>query len=305
MAKLSARKKSGQRIIVYGAPKTGKTELVGRLAAKYKLLWFDLEKGAGTLLKLPAEWQENVELVDIPDTRSFPIAAETMLKVIKGTECNICDEHGKVGCPLCKKDGKEFTRVCLNELADKTDEWIVVVDSLTQQANSIMAQIVKNMPDDYKFEWDDYRKQGTLMDLFLSQVQQARYNIICISHETETELDDGKKKLVPVAGTTNFSRNTAKYFDHVVRTEVKNKKHVFGSGTDFSISALTGSRLDVKIESQKEGEQSLFAFFPTFTDNFGAARTEASVVTGAGSTEKVSGAASVSKLEQLRAKIAK
>lgn len=297
MAKLSARKKSGQRIIVYGAPKTGKTELVGSLAEKYKLLWLDLEKGAGTLLKMPEAWQDNVELIDVPDTRSFPIAAETLLKVIRGVECIICDEHGKVSCPICKKDNKPTTRVCLNELADKTDEWIVVVDSLTQLANSIMAQIVKNMPDDYKFEWDDYRKQGTLMDLFLSQVQQARYNIICISHETETELDDGKKKLVPVAGTTNFSRNTAKYFDHVVRTEVKNKKHVFGSGTDFSISALTGSRLDVKIESQKEGEQSLFAFFEI------AASSSNSGTVQSGTTEKASGAASISKLEQLRAKV--
>lgn len=303
MAKLSARRKAGQRIVVFGAPKTGKTELVGNLAQKYKLLWFDLEKGAGTLTKMPAEWQDNIELIDIPDTRSFPIAAETMLKVIRGTECIICDEHGKVSCPVCKKAEAPTTRVCLNELADKTDEWIVVLDSGTQLANSIMAQIVKNMPDDYKFEWDDYRKQGTLMDLFLSQVQQARYNIIVITHETETELDDGKKKLVPVAGTTNFSRNTAKYFDHVVRTEVKNKKHVFGSGTDFSITALTGSRTDVKIESQKEGEQSLFAFFPTFADNFGTAVKESTVVSG--SSEKVSGAASVSKLEQLRAKIAK
>lgn len=262
MAKLSAVKKSkAQRMVIYGAPKSGKTELAARLATKYKLLWFDLENGSATLMKLSEDAQENIELIQLPDTRSYPIAIETMLKVIRGTEVFICDDHGKVGCPLCKKEDKSTTRVCLNELVDKVDEWIVVVDSLTQLANSAMAHITKNLGDEYKYEWDDYRKQGTLMDKFLSDVQQARYNIVCITHETETEMDDGKKRLVPVAGTANFSRNTAKYFDHCIRTEVKNKKHVFGSSTDFSVTALTGSRTDVAIEKQKEGEQSLFAFF--------------------------------------------
>ena len=296
-------KNAGQRIIVFGAPKTGKSELVGKLAKKFKLLWFDLEKGAGVLLKMPEEWQDNVELIDLPDTRTFPIAIETMLKVIKGTPCDICHEHGKVSCQLCKKEGKESTTVCLNDLAGKVSEWIVVVDSLTQLANSAMAHITKNLGDDYKYEWDDYRKQGTLMDKFLSDVQQARYNIICISHETQTEMDDGKTKLVPVAGTTNFSRNTAKYFDHVVHTEVKNRKHVFGSGTGFSITALTGSRSNVHIENQKEGEQSLLPFFPTFEEQFGSGKTEAGVIEDAApdATERSEQNASISRLEQLRA----
>lgn len=288
MKLVNRAKIAGVRLIVFGAPKTGKTELVGKLAQKYKLLWFDLEKGVTTLTKMPVEWQDNVELIDLPDTRTFPIGIETMLKVIKGTECKICHTHGKVGCVKCAKEApEEFTTVCLNDLVGRTDEWIVVVDSLTQLANSAMAHITKNMDDEYKYDWDDYRKQGTLMDKFLSDVQQARYNIVCISHETETEMDDGKKKLVPTAGTTNFSRNTAKYFDHVVHTEVKNKKHVFGSGTTFGLNVLTGSRTDIEIETQKEGEQSLLPFF------------DGSVAPKAATS---SGVASVDKLAALRAK---
>lgn len=233
------------RTLVYGEPKSGKTELAVRLAEKYHILFFDLENGYETALKLPHDWQERIEIVSIPDTKVYPVAIETMLKVVTGAPTNICDTHGKVDCALCKKAGETFTRVCLNELSD---DWIVVIDSLTQLSNSAMNHITKTEPDTYKPEWPDYRAQGQLLDKFLSQVQQASYNVICITHVTETELEDGKKRLVPVAGTTNFSRNTAKYFDHVVYCEVKNRKHNFSSSTVFSNNVLTGSRTDVEVE---------------------------------------------------------
>lgn len=243
-------------VCVFGPPKSGKTELVGKLALHFNLLWFDLEEGWKTLLKLPQEAKERVELIRIPDKRSFPIAAETMPKVIKGSLTKICEAHGKVSCALCLKDAKPFTSVELNKLSSDT---IVVLDSGTQLANSVMAHITKNQPEDYKYEWDDYRKQGTQMDLFLSEVQQATFNFVFITHEAEVEMEDGRKKIVPVAGTTNFSRNTAKYFDHIVYCNVKNLKHTFSSKTTDSNMILTGSRLDFDIAS--EAEQTLLAIF--------------------------------------------
>lgn len=59
---------------------------------------------------------------------------------------------------------------------------------------------------------------------------------------------DGKNKLVSVGGTTNFSRNTAKYFDDVVYCEVKNKQHVFASSSTYSGQIMTGSRSDRSLE---------------------------------------------------------
>ena len=234
-----------QRAIVFGSPKSGKTELAGNLSKEFNLLWFDLENGYSTLLKLPLEQQQKIEIIAIPDTKVFPIAIETMLKVVTGIAVEICEAHGKVSCQLCKKDSLPTVRVCLNEL---TEDWIVVVDSLTQLANSAMNHLTKSQDDLYKPEWGDYRNQGQLMDKFLSQVQQSKFNIVCITHETETEMEDGKKKLVPVAGTVSFSRNTAKYFDHVVYCEVKNRKHAFASSTTYSGSVLTGSRTDIGLE---------------------------------------------------------
>lgn len=244
------------RVLVFGGPKTGKSQLAGDLSTKYKLLWFDLENGYETLLKLPLAQQERIEIISLPDTRSFPIAIETLLKVIRGAKTEICEAHGKVSCMLCKKDSLPTVTVELQSLGEDT---IVIIDSLTQLTNSAIAHITKNQPDDYKLQFDDWAKLGVLMDTFLSHVQQAKYNIVCISHEVEAEQEDGKSKLVPVAGTRNFSRNTGKYFDHVVYCEVKNRKHVFASSTTYSPNILTGSRTDVVLE--KDEKPSLLSIF--------------------------------------------
>ena len=245
-----------QRVIVYGAPKSGKTQLVASLSSHFNLIWFDLENGYATLLKLPKEQQEKINLVCIPDSRTFPIAIETMLKVIVGLPVQICDTHGKVNCALCKKDGASYTEVELNKLSPDT---IVVVDSLTQLSNSAIANITKAQPDDYKMDYDDWGNLKTLVEKFLSQVQAAKYNVVCISHEEEVKFEDGRSKIVPVCGSSKSSRNTAKYFDHVVYCELKNKKHVAASSTTFSNTVLTGSRTDVRIEDTPEA--SLLSIF--------------------------------------------
>lgn len=238
-----------QRVCVFGPPKVGKTLLAAMLAKHYKLIVFDLENGSITMTQIPKEWQDRVEIIKIRDSRAYPIAIETMLKVIKGTECFICVAHSKVACPVCKKAGALQERVCLNEVGLDT---IVIFDSLTQLTNSGIAHITKTQDDDYKLQLDDWGALKVLIEKFLSQVQVATYNVICISHEEEAKFEDGRTKIVPVAGSSNSSRVTAKYFDHVIYCNVVNKKHVVGSATDYSTSVLTGSRTEIKLEANKE-----------------------------------------------------
>jgi hypothetical protein len=248
--KLSQRTASkSHRVLLFGPPKSGKTQLAGETSKEFNLLWVDLENGIDTLLKLPEEQKERIEVLSLPDTRSYPIAIETCLKMIKGTKGKICEAHGKWDCPICKKDSRPMIEVELNSLPQDT---IVVFDSLTQLTNSAIAHITRGQPDDYKLNYDDWGNLGKLMDTFLSHVQQAPFNVICISHETEAEMEDGKNKLVPTAGTRNFSRNTAKYFDEVVYCEVKNKRHIAASSTLYNGNILTGSRTGAVLEAATE-----------------------------------------------------
>lgn len=254
--KLSTYKPSAtKRVLVYGAPKTGKTVLVGKLAeAGFNLKWFDLEKGVASLLtNVDAKFHDNIELFSIPDTKAVPIAAETVLKVAAGVKCVICEQHGKVNCPLCKSAG------ALIELNAMQPRDILVIDSATQLTNSVMSHISRGKPDDYKPDWEDWRMQGALLDKIFSMFQQANYNIVVISHEALVEMEDKKMKIVPVAGSSNFSKTFAKYFDEVVYCELVNKGHRVGSSTGYAMNVLTGSRSNVSTE--KMDKPSLLPFF--------------------------------------------
>lgn len=239
-----------QHVLIYGPPKTGKNTLLNELLKEFNLLVFSLENGHGPLYKLPLELQGKVEIVNIPDTRSYPIAIQTMLKVIKGEKQIICDEHGAIGCTICKAKALNDPEVIFTEVELKSvgPDTIVVVDSLTQLTSSAIAHITKNQPDDYKLDYDDWGNLGKLMEIFLSHVQQLGCHVICISHETETEMEDGKIKIVPTAGTRNFSRNSAKYFDHVLYTQVANMKHTVKSVTTSTVNIVVGSRTDFDFE---------------------------------------------------------
>ncbi len=270
-----------QHVLLFGPPKSGKTRVAGELAEHgYNLVWFDFESGYNTLRQLSTAAQERINIIPVPDSPQFPVGIETALKVVRNPGTNItdgapkyhaiCVEHGKVDCPLCKKDGKPTEQVNMYLSAPDT---IYVFDSMTQIVNSYIAHIMKQKGEDYKFEWDDWGNLGKVMDRFLSFVQTMPAHVIVISHETEVEMEDGKLKLVATAGTRNFSRNSAKYFDHVVYSEVKNRKHIAASSTTYSNNILTGSRLNVSTES---GEQ------PTLLDIFkgkvGTAQAPASLV---------------------------
>lgn len=245
------------RVLIFGGPKTGKSELAGRLSEFFNLIWFDCEKGWVTLTKLPQQWQERINVISVPDSRTYPIAAETWLKVIRGTPTKICHEHGKVDCAICKKDpSKTFEEVHLNATPNDT---IVVFDSLTQFSNSCIANITKNQPDEYKLQLDDWGNLRVLIDKFLSQVQAAPYNIVCITHEELLPMEDGKMKIVPVSGSSKSSMNTAKYFDHVIYCEIKNKKHIAASATTYGNNITTGSRTSVELE--KDAVPTLLSIF--------------------------------------------
>ena len=247
--KLSQKPKAhSHSCMVYGAAKTGKTLLAGKLAEKYNLIYIDMENGYESLLQLPTAWQERIELISLPDSSSYPVAIETCLKMVKG-KVAICEEHGKVACMICQRAEAPIVELNLPALGPET---VVVFDSMTQISASAIAHITKGQPDDYKLTFNDYGNLGRLLDIFLSHLQAASYNVVVISHEQAIEQEDKRISITPVGGTRNFSKNIAKFFGSVVYCTRKNRKHMFYSSTDFSSSILTGSRSNIAIEKMED-----------------------------------------------------
>lgn len=251
-----------RHVILFGRSKSGKTELAGTLAKKgFRLHWIDDEEGISTLRKLPPEAQENIVYYQIPDSALNPVAAETVtLFFVKG-KGRICWEHGKVDCALCSRNKpQEFTSFDLTSLGPKD---IVVLDSLTQYSNSIMAKICLdqnkgNSPDDWKADWDAYAQQGRVLHKVLSIIQTAKYHVLVITHEQEVKTEDGKELLVPTAGTSNFARNVGRYFGEVVYVQIKNRKHGAASSSLYDPSILTGSRSGISLENPEHRLEDIF-----------------------------------------------
>jgi len=253
---------STTRVLVSGLPGSGKSTLVAQLAEHYNLIWIDLENGADTLVKLPEEWKQRVELISIPDSATYPVASATLTDLFKSGRADICVEHGKVKCALCTKSGAAFDKLDFSTLTNKD---IVVIDTITQLSHSILAHVTRTQAIDYKPERDDWGSLRKITEFFCSQFQAAPVNLICIAHLVEARLEDGRTKLVPSFGSAGMSAEVAKAFAHVVYCEVKNGKHLAGSSTVYSSGVLTKSRTGFEIE--KLSKPSLLPIFDALVDN--------------------------------------
>lgn len=276
-----AARRREQHLIVFGDPKTGKSTLVSKLLLdpRFKLTWISMDNGHEIIFKLGIpleELDQRLNLIILPDTKDNPVAIKTCMKISTGQSVNICDRHGEVDCPRCKiaKDDPTWSNVHCNNFSP----WdIIVYDHLGQLSTSAMtaAYLRAKKSDEEKPEWDQYGSQGLMLEKFLTNIQQAKYHVICITHVGEVVMEDDTKKLVPLCGTTNFSRNTGKYFDHMVFCHMKNSGHRFGTSTTYLPNLVAGSRSDLAIEKMKEA--SLVPFFdgtvlpPESTDSKDAA----------------------------------
>lgn len=258
MAKLDTLQDSvHKKVLVYGESGAGKTLLAGKLAEKFNLVWLDGENGWETLRQLPTEWQSRIDLISIPDTKDFPMFAETVAKVLTGAECKIDDQTGKVNHPQREKDSRATTTV---NMGIATRDTILVIDSLSQLSASCLFRILRGKPDDYKPDWDDWGNLRVVLTKIMTYVQAARFHIVALTHPVVGEDEATKtEKIAPSCGTRAFSLELGKYFSDSVYLEVKNRKHSGISTTTSSNKIKTKSRTGVAIESL--AEPSLLPFF--------------------------------------------
>lgn len=257
------RKKPSHKVLLYGDPMSGKSTLASQLAEQgFKLIWVSMDNKHFEILgKLSDKAKENLDVIVLPDTKDFPVAISTCLKLVTGAKIKICWDHGQVDCSTCRSRKLFDERSSEYAFNDNGPDTVVVFDHISQLGESAMSFVTKNEKDDFKPGWDEYAKQGFILNKVLVSIQQASWNSICIAHTVEAEFEDKTKRLVPQCGTGNFSRNVAKFFDSVIHCRVLNKNHRFGSSTTYMPGILTGSRNDKVIEQLGDKEASLAMFF--------------------------------------------
>lgn len=264
---LAAKRGLWSHTLVYGDSKSGKTTLVLELLKSYKLIWINLDNGVYLpAAKLSADNQANLDVINIPDTNTAPIAYSLVKRLIEGRSTRICNEHFIADCGHCAKNAAtEFTTYEFNQLGADT---IVVIDHITKASMSALGHIClddykKAIQRDplnmYKPKLDDWGALSYNVGQFMTAIQNARFNIVAIAQSQEQETEDGRKKLLPNFGSKEFGRNVANFFDHMVFCELEMNKHKFGSMTNYGMHCMAGSRSDIDIS--KMSPASLVPFF--------------------------------------------
>lgn len=263
MAKLSdTRTGIYKHICVFGEPKSGKTTFISAVASipdVKKVIWLSVDNGHGMLYNLPKAQKDKIDLIYVDDAFGPKGAAfEVAYRMLKGTKTTICDTHGILNCAKCVASKAPISEITL---ATEPKSTVLVIDHISQLASSAMNKVTDGKPETYKPEWPDYRMQGQWMHQLLTRIQNSKLNIVCTAQVIETVTEDGSKRLVPLIGTAPFSATAGGYFDTVVYAKVNKGEHQVGSSSTYNMSAITGDRDGVAIESFKGDERSIAKFF--------------------------------------------
>lgn len=235
-----------QRILLYGEPKCGKSVAAALLAKKYKVIFFDMENALLALLSnVPKENQDNIEYIPLKDSQDNPVAITLLPDIIAGKQVNFCTAHSKKMCMECRKN-PEATYETVN-LSGVGTETVVVLDSFTQLTDSVLGLVSKDLDIDEKLQFDHWGEMARRLGRLLSAIQVCSFHLVATSHEQIVTLPSKKEKLIPTLGSRNTSKQVGRYFDHLVRLEVRNRDFMQYSAQGTQINAQVGSRSNIDL----------------------------------------------------------
>ena len=209
------------RVLIYGEPSTGKTFLVGKLAAAgMNILLLDADRGAMTLRQFPKEAQARITYVNIADLPGNYRAAKSLWNLLKASATaplKVCEKHHTYSCTSCKEGGTVFTKESLH--ASNT---IVVLDTWTAVAESASGEANKELDFGEKSSWDNFGKLKNQLTPLKIGLKNFPLPLLVLAHSIDIEEGDADKrrlvKIAPMGGSKDFAQSFAGGFDHVLYT---------------------------------------------------------------------------------------
>ncbi len=253
--KLSANNSTGNSLVLYGAPKTGKTQLIGKLAeVGWKIKILDFDCGIKTLVNsVPKQYHNNIEFLSVSSTKLVPRALEVALTAFTKTGPSyFCTEHQVNKCKYCNMPNAEAFEWDYTPRSDT----IYVLDSMTALTNALVFHYGGPGKDDdesFRLEFKEWAFVTGRCTQILANIKNSGCNTIITAH-AEIQVDDlARTTISPFAGTSKFSAKWAGDFDHIVYTEIKAAKDygVYSMPPRAGIQVGTRSGIDISLPTHK------------------------------------------------------
>jgi len=259
---LASYNKSGpaySKVILYGAPFTGKTTAAAMLAKDRRIQIIDVDRNAGALIhSIPEEYHSNIDIVPMPDSLDNPVFG-LLLEFLTGQRMDYNPLDGK-------KLSVKYRGVVANvqpklpEIKPPETSDIIILDSGTSITESLINYVRANRNrsaneeklDELQLSERDWGLVSGYMAKLTKVLASIPYHVILICHELIVTMPDGTTKIAPMLGSRNTSRNMAKDFSAVVHMSIEGTQFKSTSSQRSNSKIVVGSRSNIFMENGRK-----------------------------------------------------
>lgn len=215
--KLPLNKPNNKKIIIWGEPITGKTQILTELAeANYLIDYINLDNNMGVFDNASDKVIDNINNISVNDSLNKMNKATFFEQLITQPAVKVCGAHGYIDCVQCKNEGGDS--ILYNPAKSEAD--IIVIDSVSAYLESAMIK-GKGESVTAKTTFNNFGEQGLHVDVLNHFVKACPTNVIVISHILQmanTLKENYTDDFYPMFGTRPKSKRCMSVYSHIVKS---------------------------------------------------------------------------------------